>query len=111
MADDAVMLRREESSIVASCPLLLQGCLALRDLGVMSIPFVKQAGIQLVVSLNEGRLSREMLSLCEIAVPCLHVPRTYPAIVALMRYAVFASADKHGIKWLSDEWLPTRLPI
>ena len=51
VADDRVDLKNESGSIVASAPASLAGLLEVRGLGLVKLPFKKEAKIQLIVKL------------------------------------------------------------
>lgn len=106
VADDAVLLKQDGVEIFASAPAALQGSLALRGLGILAMHSLERVPLKLIVTLDEC-LGREMMSLQGILLDSLHLPRLYPARIALMKQALYA-ASGDGVTWRDDDWRPER---
>jgi hypothetical protein len=105
VADDAILLRREGAILLASAPQTIKGHLALRELGIIHMPFLEQVPLALAIQLGE-RLARDQWRLNSLTVPCLHMPRDYPARLALIRQSLFAMEKSSGMAWLPEDWHP-----
>ena len=58
VADDKTILKRQEGSILASCPLALKGQIEARGIGVLQMPVVEVVKISLVVDLGAQTFER-----------------------------------------------------
>jgi HPr kinase/phosphorylase len=107
VADDAVVVSAAPDAPLASAPETLRGLLALRDLGILSLPCAESAPLSMVVRLadNVGR-STEVIG--AHALPCLTFPRTYPVRLALVRHLIQAASIADA--WLAEDWRPERVP-
>lgn len=105
VADDAVLLRSESNSLYASAPHTIRGHLALRELGILHMPWIDQSRLELVVQLGE-RLARNGWQFSSLILPCLHMPRDYPARLAVIRQSLLMQETSSGLSWLAEDWHP-----
>lgn len=94
VADDQVMLRREDDRVVASAPLALKGFLEVRGLGIVQMPVQDEVALSLVLRLVAGDEIERMpdpdvdtLSLLDVSIPVLKVDPFHASAPAFVRAA------------------------
>ena len=109
VADDAVLLSSKSGEVFAAAPENLQGCLALRGLGILRYPPRSEAPLSLVIQLETTNLvMRTETQLHDRMVATLRLPHFYFGRMALVRQALIAAT--HGpVSWLQDDWIPQRV--
>lgn len=97
VSDDQTLLRVENGRLIASAPETLAGLIELRGQGLLHLPFLPEAPVELVVDLREAmeieRLPDERLLSTEIAgvtVPRIVLDQTQPAAPAIVRMILTA---------------------
>jgi hypothetical protein len=102
VADDVVLIRPENEALTAFAPDTLQGCLALRELGILTFPFISEVKLCWVVELSDS-LGRDLWMHEGLTLPRIYMPRHYPARLALLRTITHSKAT-----WLPEDWTPLR---
>ncbi len=92
VADDRTIVVERDGRILASSPSSIAGLIEARGVGILTVPNIESATVQLVVDLS--RIERERMperytsTVLDIPVPCLHkvdAPYFPAAIIARMR--------------------------
>lgn len=106
VADDVVLLRDTDGNPFATGPRTLHGCLALRGLGILTLPFVDEAPLAMIV-----RLGNHLVRSCEMigthTLPSITFSHNYAPRVALTRHLLFTSSPDEA--WRKEDWLPQRV--
>lgn len=93
VADDRVITTVRDGQVSAAPPPLLAGLLEIRGLGVMTVPFLDQAEIRLLVCLTKAADIERMAPITSrtlngVDIPCLLVDASMASAAARVRWAV-----------------------
>ncbi|KEJ91020.1 HPr kinase/phosphorylase [Sulfitobacter donghicola] len=76
VSDDRTDVTRRDGLVVATCPATIAGKIEARGVGILEIPYQKDAVVSVVIDLSkaeEARLpQRQSMSILDITLPCLH---------------------------------------
>jgi HPr kinase/phosphorylase len=76
VADDRTKLASREGALFASSPVTIKGLIEARGVGIITLPQVQGARIQLVIDMSRIEASRfpekQTYTVLDIALPCLH---------------------------------------
>jgi hypothetical protein len=96
VADDYVSLRAEAGQVIASAPAAIAGLIELRGVGLLTLPYLAQAPVALVVDIDlaAGRLPEPHLrDYCGIALPAIGLNALEPSAPI----KVEAALSMHGV--------------
>lgn len=93
VADDRVIIAAGDGVVTAAPPPLLAGLLEIRGLGVMTVPFLDEADIRLLVCLTRAADIERMAPITSrrlkgLDIPCLLVDASMASAAARVRWAV-----------------------
>lgn len=95
VADDRVCVTREGQGLVASAPPALAGLIEVRGLGILPVPSIASAPLQLVVDLIAGGAGERLppprhITLCGSTLPVLALDPRHASAAAFLRLALRA---------------------
>lgn len=106
IADDRVYLKSHNNGLYVSCPDNLHGLIEIRGLGIVTLNYLKEAKLDLVVDLvpqeaferyphHDAQTATLATTLCNVTIARIQIVERNPDAPAIIRM-FFHTQDKHG---------------